>query len=44
MDNAYESPAIVELGTMAELTQQDKDFAGDDGFTFQGVVIGDSSL
>lgn len=44
MDNQYEAPSVTELGSLSELTLQDKDFTGDDGLTLQGVVIGDSSL
>jgi hypothetical protein len=43
MDNEYTRPSIVELGTVAELTLQDKDFSGDDGFTLMGQTIGDAS-
>jgi hypothetical protein len=40
---AYESPALEELGTVQELTQQDKKFGQSDGFTFLGISITNSS-
>jgi len=43
MDKQYETPEILELGTVQELTLQDKDFSGDDGFTFMGTIIGNAS-
>jgi hypothetical protein len=39
----YERPVVTDLGTLKELTQQDKDFGSDDGFTFQGQIIGNAS-
>jgi hypothetical protein len=41
--SAYEAPSIVVVGTLHELTLQDKDFVGDDGLTFQGQTIGNVS-
>ena len=36
----YESPALVELGTLQELTLGcDKKLGQSDGFTFQGLAI-----
>jgi hypothetical protein len=38
----YESPALVELGTLQELTLSDfcdKKLGGTDGFTFMGLAI-----
>lgn len=43
MDKIYTRPTVVELGSVAELTLQDKDVTGDDGFTFQGQTIGNAS-
>jgi hypothetical protein len=43
MNEAYETPQLVEIGTLHELTLQDKDFGGDDGFTFMGAAIGNNS-
>jgi hypothetical protein len=42
MDN-YEAPEIVEIGSLHELTLQDKDSGGNDGFTFLGQIIGNAS-
>lgn len=40
----YETPTLVVKGTVAELTQQqNKDYGGNDGFLFQGQVIGNAS-
>lgn len=41
--DTYESPQIVEIGSLHELTLQDKDSSGNDGFTFLGQVIGNAS-
>lgn len=42
-DSPYESPAIVELGTIAETTLHgcwwNKQFGGSDGFTFMGISV-----
>jgi hypothetical protein len=43
MDDAYEAPQLVEIGTLHELTLQDKDFGGDDGLSFLGQTIGNNS-
>ncbi|TQN37947.1 hypothetical protein FHU33_4620 [Blastococcus colisei] len=42
MEN-YEAPQIVEIGSLHELTLQDKDFSGNDGFTLMGQAIGNAS-
>lgn len=39
----YEAPQIVEIGSLHELTLQEKVFGEDDGFTFQGNSIGVAS-
>ena len=39
----YEAPEVVEIGSLHELTLQDKDATGNDGFTFLGQVIGNAS-
>lgn len=43
MENIYEAPQLVEIGSLHELTLQDKDLSGNDGLTFQGQVIGNAS-
>lgn len=43
MDDVYEAPQLVEIGSLHELTLQDKDSTGNDGFTFLGQVIGNAS-
>lgn len=39
----YEAPALAEIGSLNELTLQNKDFGASDGFTFQGNPISNSS-
>jgi hypothetical protein len=39
----YQRPEIKELGTVRELTLQDKAFGGSDGFTFMGIPIQNAS-
>ena len=39
----YQRPEIRELGSLEELTLQDKDYGSSDGLTFQGVPIGNAS-
>ena len=36
---AYQAPALVELGTLHDLTLCDKAFGGSDGHTFQQIAI-----
>ena len=36
---AYEAPALVDIGALAELTLCDKTFGPTDGHTFQGSSI-----
>jgi len=43
MTEDYRPPQLTELGTLHELTLQDKDTSGNDGFTFMGQVIGNAS-
>jgi hypothetical protein len=43
MNTKYEAPTISEIGLVHELTGEDKNFGGDDGFTLQGQQIGNSS-
>ena len=39
----YERPQIKDLGSLQALTQQNKDFGGNDGFTFQNIPVGNAS-
>lgn len=39
----YVAPELSEIGSLHDLTLQDKDFGGDDGFTLLGVIIGNAS-
>jgi hypothetical protein len=39
----YDAPAIVEIGSLHELTLQDKEFGPSDGFTLMGVPIRNAS-
>jgi hypothetical protein len=42
--DAYKSPALVVLGRVESLTQQqDKKFGPTDGFTFMGIAIANNS-
>jgi hypothetical protein len=38
--DSYEPPAVTDLGTLAELTRQEKTVGGADGSTFLGLDIG----
>lgn len=40
---SYEAPALAEIGSLNELTLQDKTFGPSDGFTFQGIPISNAS-
>ena len=35
----YQAPALLVLGSVIELTAQNKTYGPTDGFTFQGVAI-----
>jgi hypothetical protein len=39
----YESPSLLELGTVHDLTLIDKDYGPTDGMTFQGIAITNAS-
>ncbi len=39
-DEAYRPPQLTYLGTLAELTQQQKEPGASDGRTFLGIQIG----
>lgn len=40
MDEHYESPLLIEIGSLQELTQGCNKTLGDtDGYTFQGLAI-----
>lgn len=39
----YEAPTIVEIGSLHELTLQDKELGETDGFTFEGQPITNAS-
>jgi hypothetical protein len=42
--HTYESPRVIELGSIHALTQvQDKKFGHSDGFTFMGIAITNNS-
>jgi hypothetical protein len=45
MDNTteYEAPSIETIGTLHELTLQDKEFGPSDGFTLNGAPIRNAS-
>jgi hypothetical protein len=43
MDVRYEPPVLEEIGSLHELTLQDKKYGSTDGFTFQGVPITNNS-
>jgi hypothetical protein len=43
MDTGYEPPVLEEIGSLHELTLQDKTYGSTDGFTFQGVPITNNS-
>lgn len=40
---AYEAPALTVIGSLKELTLQNKDFGQSDGFQFQGADIANAS-
>ncbi len=39
----YEAPAMKVLGSVHELTQQDKKFGPTDGYTLMGIAIANAS-
>lgn len=39
-DRSYEAPAVVEIGSVHELTLRHKILRRTDGFTFQGDNVG----
>lgn len=38
-DEVYEAPSLAEVGSLEELTLQEKQIGQGDGFTFQGQPI-----
>jgi len=43
MNDPYESPEIKDLGSLEDLTLQDKTLGSSDGFTFNGAPIRNAS-
>jgi hypothetical protein len=43
MQKPYTSPTVTVVGSVHEITQQDKEFGGSDGLTFEGVPIRNAS-
>ncbi len=39
MSQPYEQPEVEDLGSLTDLTQQNKDYGVGDGFLFQGQPI-----
>jgi hypothetical protein len=42
-EQPYESPLLISLGAVHDLTQQDKKYGASDGMTFMGVSITNNS-
>jgi hypothetical protein len=40
----YEPPLLQDIGSLQQLTMQDKDFGASDGVTLNGVPIGNTSV
>jgi hypothetical protein len=43
VQHSYEAPALKVIGSLRELTLQDKKFGPTDGFTLMGVAITNNS-
>lgn len=43
LPHSYEAPALKVIGSIRELTLQDKKFGPTDGFTLMGVAITNNS-
>lgn len=40
---SWDAPALTVYGSLAEITGQDKQYGGDDGYTFMGQPIQNAS-